>query len=100
MSKKHRYILVNYAMKPRDPAQSGKKGYTSDPQNQKWDEIIRFSIGLKSKDEINNRIVIDIDGQVVVKNNINDNSDWSQLMNYFMNNYEQQIVDFMKRTGG
>lgn len=98
MKKKHRYIFANYVLKPKDASKTNIKGYISDPNNQKWDEVVGFSIGLKTKDEINNRIILDIDDQVVVKNTMNENYDWAQLMNYFVKNYEQQLLTFLKRT--
>lgn len=87
-------------MKPKDKTKTKTKGYMNDPANQSWDEVVRFSVGLSTKDEINNRIVIDIDGQTVVKNNINENNDWSQLMNYVWGNYQDQITHFLSKTGG
>lgn len=98
--KKHRYLFARYMQRPRDPTKTHIKGYVSNPANMKWDEIVGFSVGLKRRDERDARIVIDIDGQKVVKNNISDNTNWAQLMDYFMKGYEQQIVDFMRRTGG
>lgn len=98
--RKHRYLFAKYFQKPRDPTKTHIKGYVADPANMRWDEVVGFSVGLKKRDERDSRIVIDIDGQTVVKNNISDNTNWAQLMDYFMKAYEQQIVDFMRRTGG
>jgi hypothetical protein len=97
--KKHRYLFAKYLAKPRDPTKTHIKGYMTDPKNVRYDEVVGFSVGLKNKDQ-DNQIIIDIDGQTVVKNSMNDNSDWSQLMNYFMGAYEKQLLDFMRRTGG
>lgn len=98
--KKHRHIFANYIAKPRDPSKTHVKGYMSNPENVRYDEIVGFSVGLKSKDELAARIILDIDGQRVVKNAMNDNDDWTALMSYFMENYEQQIMDFLRKTGG
>ena len=87
-------------MKPRDPKRTGEKGYIKDPANQTWDEQVGFSVGIKQKDLYENHIIIDIDGQKVIKNTMKDNVDWSQLMNYFLSNYETQLLGFLKRTGG
>ena len=64
----------------------------------KWDEIVGFSVGLKRKDELNSRIIIDIDGQKIIKNTVSNSNNWAQLMDYYLKNYEQQVVDFLKRT--
>lgn len=98
--KKHRYIFARYAMKPRDPHMTSVKGYLNDPKNQKFDEIVGFSVGLKPKDLANNQIILDIDGQTVVKNLISKEADWVQLINYFMQAYEADLMNFMRRTGG
>jgi hypothetical protein len=71
----------------------------TDPKNVRYDELVGFSVGLKKRDE-ENQIILDIDGQKVVKNTMNENNDWSQLMNYFMGAYEKQLLDFMKKSGG
>ena len=98
MDKKHRYLFANYIQRPRDPSKTHLKGYIKDPNNMKWDEIVGFSVGLKRKDELNSRIIIDIDGQKIIKNTVSDSDNWAQLMDYYLKNYEQQVVDFLKRT--
>lgn len=97
--KKHRYIIAKYLAKPREPNKTHIKGYMTDPANIRYDEVVGFTVGLKKKDYDNN-IILDIDGQKVIKNTMNENNDWSQLMNYFMGAYERQLLDFMRRTGG
>ena len=97
--KKHRYIFAKYLAKPRDPTKTHIKGYMTDPANIRYDELVGFSVGLKNKDH-DNQIIIDIDGQKIIKNSMNENNDWSQLMNYFLGAYEKQLLDFMRKTGG
>lgn len=100
MKDRHRYIFANYAAKPRNPNRTHEKGYMSDPNNVMHDEIVGFSVGLKQKDLIANKIVLDIDGQKVIQNSMGNNADWSQLMDYFMRGYERQVIEFLRRTGG
>lgn len=99
-AKKHRYLFARYIQKPRDPKKTHLKGYLSNPANLQWDEVVGFSLGLKHRDEREAWVILDIDGQKVVKNRTSDSTDWAQLMDYFMKNYSQQIIDFMRRTGG
>ena len=98
--KKHRYIFARYIQKPRDKSKTHLKGYMSDPANLQWDEIVGFSLGLKNRDKQEAWIIVDIDGQRVVKNRTSDNTDWAQVMDYFLKNYGQQVTDFLKKTGG
>ena len=98
--KKHRYLFARYIQKPRDPKKTHLKGYMSDPANLRWDEIIGFSVGLKHKDEREAWVILDIDGQKVIKNRTSDNVNWAQLMDYYLKNYGQQVLDFLKKTGG
>ena len=98
--KKHRHIFARYIMKPRDPRMTSIKGYLNDPKNQKYDEIVGFSVGLKPKDLTNSQIILDIDGQTVVKNSMSDNDNWAQLMDYFLKAYEADLMNFMRRTSG
>lgn len=97
--KKHRYVFATYYAKPKDPSKTHIKGYMANPDNVRYDEAVGFSVGLKKRDYDNN-IIIDIDGQKVLKNTMNENSDWSQLMDYFLKNYEDQLLRFLKQTGG
>lgn len=97
---KNRYLLVKYIMKPRDPSMTHVKGYMSDPKNIRWDEQISFSTGLKSKDQLNHNIILDIDGKDVVKNSMGNVTDWEPLWNYFYSNFTQEIMDYIVRTGG
>ena len=98
--KKHRYLFARYIQKPRDPKKTHLKGYMSDPANLRWDEIIGFSVGLKHKDEREAWVILDIDGQKVIKNRTSDNVNWAQLMDYYLKNYGQQVLDFLNKTGG
>lgn len=98
--KKHRHLFASYIQKPRDPTKTHIKGYVKDPANMRWDEVIGFSVGVKRRDLENCQIVLDIDGQKVIKNSMSENKDWAQLMDYFMQNYGQQVLDFLKKTGG
>ena len=99
MKKKHRYVFATYYAKPKDPSKSHIKGYMTNPDNVRYDEAVGFSVGLKTRD-YNNNIIIDIDGQKVVKNTMNENSDWAQLMDYFLRNYEKELLKFLAQTGG
>ena len=100
MKKKHRYIFARYAIKPRDPHMTHVKGYLNDPKNQKFDEIVGFSVGIKPRDIQNSDIVLDIDGQQIVKNRMTKDAEWVQLIDYFMQAYEADFLNFMRRTGG
>lgn len=97
--KKHRYVFATYFAKPRDPTKTHIKGYMADPNNVRYDESVGFSVGLKKRD-YNNNIILDIDGQKVIKNSMNNSDDWTHMMDYFLRNYEKQLMDFLKRTGG
>jgi len=98
--KKHRYLFARYVQKPRDPKRTHTKGYLSNPANLRWDEIVGFSVGLKHKDEREAWVILDIDGQRVVKNRTSENTNWAQLMDYYLKNYKQQVLGFLKKTGG
>ena len=98
--KKHRYLFARYIQKPRDPKKTHLKGYMSNPANLRWDEIIGFSVGLKHRDEREAWVILDIDAQKVIKNRTSDNINWAQLMDYYLKNYGQQVLDFLKKTGG
>ena len=51
--KKHRYLFAKYLAKPRDPTKTHIKGYMTNPENVRYDEVVGFSVGLKKKDQDN-----------------------------------------------
>lgn len=93
-----RYLLARYLQKPRDPKQTNQAGYMLDQRNVRYDEDVVFSVGLKSKDQVEYQIILNIDQQQVVKNNIGENQDWNSIWGYFSSHYGGEIVRYLNRT--
>ena len=98
MKTKNRYMLVKYIQTAKYPEKTHQKGYWSNPDNIQWDELIEFSYGLKSRDELRYSIIMDLDNLVVVKNNMSGERDFAKLFGYFNEHYSSQIIDYLKRT--
>lgn len=95
---KHRFILANYAQTAKYPNRTHEKGYWSNPDNIQWDEHVEFTFGLKSRDEQRFAIILDLDGQTVVKNRMSQSDDFDALFDYFYKSYETQIKDYIRKT--
>jgi len=93
-----RFLLARYLQKPRDPKRTGQPEYMQDQRNVRYDEHVAFSVRVKSKDLVEYRIILNIDQQIVVKNNIGENQDWDSIWAYFSNRYGNEIARYLNRT--
>ena len=91
-------MLINYVQTAKYPNKTSQKGYWSNPENIRWDEVVEFSVGLRSRDQTRYNVIIDLDGQVVVKNSISGEKDFDLLFGYFREHYAAQIDSYLKRT--
>ena len=98
MKTKHRYMLINYLQTAKYPKRTHEKGYWSNPDNIQWDEMVEFSFGLKNKDRQTYSIILDLDEQVVLKNSMSGEKNFTVLLNYFREHYSSQIASYLKRT--
>jgi len=95
---KSRYMLINYIPTAKYPDRTHEKGYWSNPENVQWDELVEFSVGLKSRDRSRYSIIIDFDNSVVIKNSMSGEKDFAKLLGYYHEHYSTQINNYLRKT--
>ena len=100
MSKqKEIYIVAQYYGKPRDPKMTRVAGYMADENNVIWDERIDVTAGLKQKDLLNSKVVINISTQEVVKDSFRSGKSFEELFSYFYDASPKEIANAIRQFG-
>lgn len=89
--KKSIFLVAYYSTKPRDPKKTHIAGYLKDPNNTVMDESINITRGLRTRDEINASVILNLSEQVVIKNRFNDNKDFPSLLAHFQEGYPKYL---------
>lgn len=84
-------MVAYYHTKPKDPKRTKEAGYMTNPENINYDESINITRGLKTRDQLNARVILNLSGQVVVKNSFNDNKDFASLLAHYQEGYPTYI---------
>lgn len=91
MNNKDIYIVAYYSAKPKDPKRTKEKGYMKDPANYDYDESINITRGLKTKDELSARVILNLSKQLVFKNTFNESKDFPSLLAHYQEGYPKYI---------
>ena len=89
------YLTASYAAKPKDPKQTSVKGYISNPDNIRWDEMVHVCRGLRKKDQ-RSQVILDLTNLVVVKNSIKPDVEFKALFDHFLRGYQDYIDQSVK----
>ena len=89
------YLIAFYTAKPRDPHKTKIKGYMTDPANIVYDERVEFSIGLKSKDQIAGKVILNLTQKSVVRNALNPEAGFDDVVKYYCETYPE----YMEKVG-
>lgn len=91
MKQKNVYLIAYYHLKPKDPKRTKEAGYINNPENFDYDESINITRGLKTKDELAAKVILDLTEQRVVANRFNDNKDFPSLLAHYQEGYPKYI---------
>lgn len=91
MKQKNIYLLAFYHIKPKDPRRTKESGYITDPTNFDYDESINITRGLKTRDELGAKVILDLTEQKVVANRFNDNKDFPSLLAHYQEGYPKYL---------
>ena len=78
-------------MKPKDPKRTKEPGYMTNTDNIEFDESINITRGLKKRDELGAKVILDLTNQVVKKNTFNDNLDFPSILAHYQEGYPNYI---------
>ena len=90
------YLIAKYTGIPKDPRQTAKPGYMTNPENIQYDEQVYISRGLRDKD-LKNQVVLNLTEEKIVKNNFNPNSNFEELLVHFVDGYGDYINDCVNK---
>ena len=93
------YVFAQYYAKPKNPKMTRIAGYMSDPNNLVWDERIDVTHGLKDRDRIAAKVIINISEQTVVCDGFNSGKSFDELFQYFYSANPSEIANAIRRFG-
>ena len=78
-------------MKPKDPKRTKEPGYMTNTDNIELDESINITRGLKTRDELGAKVILDLTSKTVVKNSFNESRDFVTLLAHYQDGYSKYI---------
>jgi len=86
------YLVAKYTGRPKDPGQTHKAGYSTNPDNIEYEEQVYVTRGLRDKDT-QNQVVLNLTEEKIVKNNFNSGASFEDILEHFVNSYGDYIND-------
>jgi hypothetical protein len=74
-------------------------GYMTNPENLTYDERVAVSRGLRTKDLVNNNVVLNITKSVVEKNSFRTDKSFMEMFEYFYENNADYISQALRELG-
>jgi len=100
MSKaKNVYLIAKYFAKPKMKNMTHVPGYMKMAENIQWDEQVQITSGLKTKDLLSAKIVLNITEQKVERNSYNPGSTFMELFEYFYKSSPHEIAQGLQAYG-
>jgi hypothetical protein len=90
------YLVAQYVARPKDPKQTARPGYMSDPDNIEWDERMYITRGLRDSDAKNN-VILNLTEEKIVKNSFNSGKNFEEVFKYFCDTYPEYINDSINK---
>ena len=91
LNNKNIYLIAYYHIKPKDPNRTKEPGYMTNTDNIEFDESINITRGLKTRDELSAKVILDLTNEVVKKNTFNDNLDFPSILAHYQEGYPKYI---------
>jgi len=85
------YLLAFYYLKPKDSSRTKEAGYMTNLDNVDYDESINITRGLKIKDSLGAKVILNLSQQQVTKNGWNDRKDFPELLAHYQEGYPKYI---------
>jgi hypothetical protein len=93
------YLIAKYTGMPKDPRQTAKPGYMTNPKNIHYDEQVYISRGLRDRD-LKNQVVLNLTEEKIVKNNFNSGKTFEEVFTHFYEGYAEYIDDCINQING
>lgn len=96
MKDKSIYLIAKYSGRPKDPRQTSRPGYITNPDNIIYDEQLYLSRGLRDRD-MQHQIVLNLTEQTVVKNSFRTNATFEEIFTHFYEGYAEYIDECVNK---
>ena len=96
MANKSIYLIAKYTGLPKDPSQTAKAGYITNPDNITYDEQIYITRGLQDK-YLKNQIILNLTEEKIVKNSFRSGATFEELLTHFVDGYGDHINDSVNK---
>jgi hypothetical protein len=86
------YLIAKYTGMPKDPRQTAKPGYMTNPENIHYEEQVYISRGLRDKD-LKNQVVLNLTEEKIVKNTFKSGATFEEAFSHYYESYAEYIDD-------
>ena len=102
MAKLDIYLLAIYVARPKNPRQTSRAGYITDPDNIQYDENLEIVRGWRDR-YIKYSVVLDLTNERVIKNSFLKEKTFEELFKHYhegFGEYIEQTVDELNAISG
>lgn len=96
MANKSIYLIAKYTGHPKDPSQTHKPGYVSNPDNMEYEEQVYITRGLRDKDTQYN-VILNLSEEKIVKNTFNSGATFEAILTHYVDGYGEYINESIER---
>ncbi len=90
MAKLDIYLLVTYVARPKNPRQTSRAGYISDPNNIQYDENLSIVRGWRDR-YLKCSVVLDLTNERVIKNSFTPGKTFEELFAHYHEGFSEYI---------
>jgi hypothetical protein len=90
MTNKNIYLLATYVARPKNPRQTSRAGYITDPGNIQYDENLAIVRGFRDR-YLKNHVVLDLTEERVIKNSFTPGKTFEELFEHFHEGFAEYI---------
>lgn len=84
------YLLATYVARPKNPRQTSRAGYITDPNNIQYDEHLEVVRGWRDR-YLKCSVVLDLTNERVVKNSFHNSKTFAELFTHYHEGFGEYI---------
>ena len=90
MANKNIYLLATYVARPKNPRQTSRAGYITNPDNIQYDENLAIVRGFRDR-YLKNHVVLDLTEERVIKNSFTPGKTFDELFAHYHEGFGEYI---------
>ena len=90
MAKLDIYLLATYVSRPKNPRQTSRAGYITDPDNMQYDENLEIVRGWRDR-YMKYSVVLDLTNEKVIKNSFRTEKTFEELFKHYHEGFGEYI---------